>query len=112
MAANEKVLGDLHEKVALVLAEALEGQTIPGDPDDVDEATGEPRVHRIPPSAALIQVATKFLKDNDITCSPSEDNALGELKRKMEERAAKRAATKSDLAAAKKDMSFMEGLPN
>lgn len=109
MAANEKTLSDLHVKVAEVLADALDGQDIV----DVDPKTGETKVMgKIAPSAALIQVATKFLKDNNITCTPSEDNAIGELKRKMEERAERRRATKADLTTAQKDMNFMEGLPN
>jgi hypothetical protein len=69
----------------------------------------------MPPSAAILTVAAKFLKDNNITCVPSKDNAIGALEAKVKEREAKRAerrATQSDLKEATADMSFMTGLPN
>ncbi|MFN8995053.1 MAG: hypothetical protein ACK5X3_15510 [Pseudomonadota bacterium] len=109
MAANEGKLSDLHEKVAHVLSEALNGQELPGE---IDEETGEVRVIKIPPSAAILQVAAKFLKDNNITCAPGEDNAMGELKAKMEARAKARELRKSDVVYASEDMSFLTGLPN
>lgn len=84
MAANEAVLGKLHEAVTKVLLEALEGTKTEGyvDPDTAEFIEGQ----IIPPSAAVITVAAKFLKDNNITCTPAEDNELGELARKMAER--------------------------
>lgn len=109
MAANEGKLGELHNKVAEVLSEALDGQVIPGE---VDEETGEVSVVKIPPSAAILQVAAKFLKDNNITCTPSEGNALGELRDKMEARRQARELRKADLKGASEDMGFLTGLPN
>jgi hypothetical protein len=81
-------------------------------PGEVDEETGEVSVIKVPPSAAILQAAAKFLKDNNITCVPSKDNALGELEEKMRQRQARRSASKTDLAVAREDMGFMTGLPN
>lgn len=110
MAADERVLGDLHTAVARALAEAMKGQEIPGY---LDEETGEETTGgMIPPSAAIIQAATKFLKDNNITCQPSKDNALGELEQIMLDRKNKRLASRDDLRAATEQTSFLTGLPN
>jgi hypothetical protein len=78
MAADERTLGGLHEKVTEALNQALDGDVIPGY-TEVNEATGEVTQvpdRKLPPSAAIIAAATKFLKDNNITCAPSEDNAV------------------------------------
>ena len=114
MAAKEKALGLLHEKLATVLTECLEGDLLPGYHDD---ETGEDvPAKRLPPSAAIMTVAAKFLKDNNITCAPSEDNKMGELTEAMtqrqKDREARRQAAKADFEAAEQDMSFMGGLPN
>lgn len=113
MAATEKKLGLLHEKVADVLIEALEGDLIPGYTEE-NPATGEITEvpdRRLPASAAIIAAATKFLKDNAITCTPSEENALGALESKLKERQARRAS-KFELRDAAKDAGFMSGLMN
>lgn len=104
MAATEKKLGALHEKVANVLIEALDGEELPGytDPETDEEYPAK----RIPPSAAIIAAATKFLKDNEITCAPSEDNALGELEQRMADRRSKRANA-ADLEQARLDAGRM-----
>lgn len=110
MAAKEDELGALHVKVTQALNLALDGTRIV-----VEEEGKEPEVTVFPPSAAIIMAAAKFLKDNEITCAPSENNALGALKDKVAERAAIRAKRASDAAEkrqATQDMSFMEGLPN
>lgn len=99
MAATEKRLGELHQKVAEVLIEALEGEVLPGYTDPETEEVIPDK--KLAPSAAIIAAATKFLKDNEITCAPSENNALGELERKMAERRAKRQANVVDFDEAK-----------
>lgn len=105
MAATEKRLGELHAKIAEVLIEALDGEVLPGY---TDPETGEVFPDkRMLPSAAVIGAATKFLKDNEITCQPSESNALGELQRKMEARRAKRSANVVDLEDARKSAAAM-----
>lgn len=105
MAATEKRLGELHHKVTEVLIVALEGETLPGYTDpETDEIVPD---KQLPPSAAIIAAATKFLKDNEITCAPSEDNALGELEKKMAERRNKRRPQPVDLADAAREAGFM-----
>jgi hypothetical protein len=113
MSANEDELGGLHNKLASTLSELLEGRTLPPELDE--EGNEIAPALTIPPSAAILTVAAKFLKDNNITCVPSKDNAIGELERKMaarkEVRDARRASA-TDLAVATEDMSFLSGLPN
>lgn len=89
MAADEGTLGALHTKVAEVLIDALDGQSIPEVKDE--DGTVLQEAQTMAPAAALVTAAIQFLKNNNITCAPSEDNALGELERKMKERQARRA---------------------
>lgn len=113
MAANESKLGLLHEKVAEILIEAMEGDILPGYEDDETGEVVPPK--KIPPSAALITAATQFLKNNNITCAPSQDNKLGELEEAMKARQQARAkrmkATAADFDVAAEDMSFLQGMP-
>ncbi len=110
MAADETALGGLHEVVAQVLVSVMKGRVVPGY---TDEETGEVFPDTvIPPSAAEIQAATKFLKDNNITCAPSKDNSLGELEQIMKDRQKKRAASRADLRDATEQAGFLNGLPN
>lgn len=109
MAADENKLSALHDAVASALALAMQGREIPGY---TDEETGEefPATF-LPPSAAEIQAATKFLKDNNITCAPAKDNALGELEEIMARRKTKlRAVGGIDLADATEQTRFTQGL--
>lgn len=78
MSASESLLGLLH----LALAEDLTKRLSSGEATAADRA-----------------VIAKFLKDNAITCAPSETNALGELARKAAERADRK---KTLLSAAEK----------
>jgi hypothetical protein len=41
-------------------------------------------------NAAILGAATKFLKDNDITCVIEDNTALSEMQKKIQERQAKR----------------------
>lgn len=113
MAATETALGALHVKVTEVLTEALDGDTIPGY-TETNEATGEVTEvpdRKLPPSAAIIAAATKFLKDNNITCAPSDNNAVGGLVEKLKAKQ-KLKASRLEMADAKHDMGFLTGLPN
>lgn len=105
MAATEKRLGELHNKVAEVLIDALDGEELPGytDPETDEEVPAK----RLPPSAAIIAAATKFLKDNEITCQPAADNALGELEERIKLRRERRDANRTDFEAATKQAGFM-----
>jgi hypothetical protein len=111
MAATELKLGLLHEKVADVLMDALDGEEIPGYTDYTDE--GEVRevipAKRMSPSAAIIAAATKFLKDNEITCAPAQNNALDRLEEKAKALREKRSMTTTDSQDAKRTAGFMLG---
>lgn len=66
--ADEKALAGLHGKLAEVLKEALEQDYI--DPD-----TGV----KLPPPAAILNVARQFLKDNKIEAVSAEGSPLHSL---------------------------------
>ena len=101
MAANEDELGSLHSLTTKVLMLKLAGTPI------LDE-DGKPTGEIIPPSAADIQAATKFLKDNNITCAPSENNEIGALEASLKERQRRRNSrlTPQELADAKEAAGF------
>lgn len=107
MAANEDTLGLLHDLTATALIAKLKGTPL------LDEE-GNPTGEIIPCSAADIQAAAKFLKDNNITCTPADDNRLGELEDKLKDRQRRRASrlTPQDIEDAKEQTAFMQGLPN
>ena len=118
MAADETKLGALHDKVAEVLSMALDGEELPGYTDKTEDEDGniieiEVPPKRLPASAAILAVAAKFLKDNQITCAPSKDNQLGELEAKLARRTAAKAgkADPVDLGAASEHASFLSRLP-
>ena len=105
MAATEGKLGQLHARIADVFIELMDGEELPGyeDPE-----TGEViEAKRIPPSAAILAAATKFLKDNDITADRDKSDALGDLEAKMAARRANRQAKVVDLDAAREQAQFM-----
>lgn len=111
MAADETALGDLHNKVALVLSDLLDGTELPTGEQNDD---GEEIKQVMPPSAATITAAIQFLKNNNITCTPAKDNALGELQEKIAAREARRKARPSaaDFSLASADAGFMMGTAN
>lgn len=106
MAANETALGDLHSAVARALADAILGQELPGY---TDTETGEVvEAQKMPVSAAILTVAAKFLKDNNITCEPSSDNELGALEKTMRDRQnSMRGVDKTDRTSIMADTQFM-----
>lgn len=110
MAASEDALGDLHTKVCTVLSGALDGTQMPDyvDPETEEVMPGA----KLEPSAAIITATIQFLKNNNITCAPSEDNAIGALEAKMkarqEQRANKRgAANVVDFEAAREGATYL-----
>lgn len=112
MSASEGALGALHTKLAEVLAEALDGQVLPAVVDEDGQVLQEET--KMPVSGAVLTATIQFLKNNNITCAPSDDNALGELKRKMQERQERREARKAkpdatDLAAATEQATWLSG---
>jgi hypothetical protein len=66
--ADEKSLAGLHGKLAEVLKEAL-------DQDYLDPDTGQ----KLPPPAAILNVARQFLKDNKIEALAVEGSPLHNL---------------------------------
>lgn len=68
MAASEGALGSLHILVAQVLKERLGNAELC--------------------TAADVNAAIKFLKDNNITCAPDPDNHVGELQQELDKQAA------------------------
>ena len=74
MRASEEILAQLHNALTLDLIKRIE--------------KGEA-------SAADLGVAAKLLKDNNITCTPETNEAMGELERKMEEQRARREKLRS-----------------
>ncbi len=108
MAANETKLGVLHDAVADALTTLIAGTRTEDYIDPETEELVEGTV--IPPSAAIITAAAKFLKDNNITCEPSSDNGIGELERIMIDRQNRlrgNSLDKADLAGITADAGFM-----
>jgi len=105
VAANEDKLGTLHDQVADVLLDLLKGQELTDEEGKV--------IGTIKPTAATVQAAAKFLKDNNITCAPSDDNKMGELRDALAEknqRREQRRATRAELAEAKESAGFLHGM--
>lgn len=79
--ATEEALGDLHNKVAKVMSNALdkviEKQETPDRDSDGNELDA-------PVNPALLSVVTKFLAENKITCAPREGNAMSDLEKKLD----------------------------
>ncbi|WP_448500708.1 hypothetical protein [Sphingomonas sp.] len=108
MTADETALGSLHDKVARTLTRLLDGTDLPtGEVDD----DGNDIVTKMEPSAAILTASIQFLKNNNITCQPAKDNALGELEAKLRE-SRNRKANRADLVAAREQVGFLSGLPN
>jgi len=68
--ASEKELGRLHSALAQVLIDNLETED--------------------GPSPSMCSIATKFLKDNEITCSISDNEDMENLQTALKEKRAKR----------------------
>ena len=103
MSASDKQLGALHQKLAEVLSEALDGQVVEGyeDPEtgEVQEAMN------IPPSASILTVAAKFLKDNDVTCDVEQNDTVAAMRNKLVANKARLSA--SDKAAIADTANYM-----
>ena len=82
--ATEGVLGDLHQKVAKVMINALD-QVITNQDTPIED--GEVRADLNP---ALLSVMVRFLDANKITCAPEIGNTMSELERKLAAKSQKR----------------------
>jgi hypothetical protein len=78
-AAQESKLAALHEILATVLIDQV-GEQVEEELEDGTCRT----IYTAQP--ALLTVAMKMLKDNDITCVPSEDSSVQTLADKLKER--------------------------
>jgi hypothetical protein len=93
-AASEALLAALHIQVAEVLKSRLGNAELC--------------------TAADVNAAIKFLKDNNITCAPDKNNHLGELEEELQaakDRGDELGANDADLQAALDAIPFM-GAPN
>lgn len=104
MAASEKELGDLHSLICRVLtvkaAKALDYMLNPPPaPENAEDV-----VFTMPPelTASEMTVAVALLKNNNITCTKSKVNALGELEAILARKQGK--ATDHDVATAMDDI--------
>lgn len=100
MAATENALQDLHAQIARSLTEAVK-------PQEVTDEDGAVRV--LPPSAAHLAAAITFLKNNNITASPSTNKALAELSDALAARRKKKVAPAA-LQEAEEQLAFNLGL--
>ena len=87
---------------------------VQGNKIEYEDEEGNLVTKVIPPSAAELQAAAKFLKDNDITGAPDEGSSQAKLTDKFKAMTEQREAKRKELAekmarADKYDM--LEGLP-
>ena len=87
--ATEGQLGELHQKVAKVMSNALDRVLETQDAGGI-KAGDDGELVEIPLNPALLSVVTKFLAENKITCAPETGNHMSELEGKLAERASKR----------------------
>ena len=91
MAATDRALGDLHAQVATELTKALQ--------------SGE---EGAPAPAAYFGAAIAFLKNNNITASPTENAALADLAKTLaDKRKTRRAIDPSVLREAEAEFSYV-----
>jgi hypothetical protein len=101
MAATDNALQELHAQIARSLTEAVKPI------DVVDEETGT--VKTLPPSAAHLAAAITFLKNNNITASPTSNKALSDLSDALAARRKKKIAPAA-LQEAEEQLAFNLGL--
>jgi hypothetical protein len=103
MAATDKALGTLHQKLAEVLSEALDGTNVEGweDPESGEVIEAQ----NIPPSASVLTVVAKFLKDNEVTCDVQQNDELADMTKRLREKQQKLSS--ADLSSIKDHSSFM-----
>jgi hypothetical protein len=97
-AATEGKLGDLHNKMAQVMGNALNQLEVQQQAYDMAMAKAiEEQNPELAPAAepnlnpALLSVIARFLDSNKITCVPEAGNTMGDLERKLEAKKARRA---------------------
>ncbi len=100
MTAPIDALGDIHTQLAetykRMISPREEPLLIKGEP--VLDENDQPIMHTVYPSAAELQAANGFLRDNKITAAPTEGSALDELQKLAEKRREARAKRPAVLA--------------
>lgn len=88
MTASVDALGELHNLLAQVYAQILQGREEPilKDGEPVLDADGQPLMRRIMPSAAELAAINTFLKTNNITAVAGNEGALNKLQTLLDER--------------------------
>lgn len=91
MKASDKELGGLHLQVARSFSRALEDTAtatalLEEHRDELPDAVIAFLERVSDPSPSLLAAAVKFLKDNDITCSISENEAMSDLEKRLQEK--------------------------
>jgi len=80
-AANEDKLAGLHNALATVIAQQVQ------ETQEIYDEDGNPTGRFFyPATPALLTVAARFLKDNDITCEVEESIGLSELQKALAEK--------------------------
>jgi hypothetical protein len=70
-AAKKSAMGELHDKLAQHLTDVIENG---------EEVSRGGETFKVPASAAMLGVAARFLRDNNIECDPGYESApIGEL---------------------------------
>lgn len=101
-AATEEALGELHKAVAVTLTDVI-ANGIPVHNKDGEE------VDRAPASAAHIGAAIAFLKNNNITASPTRNKDLAALKQTLANQRKKKALPPAALEEATAVFEAMQG---
>lgn len=84
--ASEQALGALHEKLANVLSDMLDDQEVTKPTGKDADGNVITVTETIKPSAGVLAVAAKFLKDNSIFADPDQSGAMSEFEQKLNRR--------------------------
>ena len=114
-AATESNLGSLHEKVAQVLLLTLQNyetrqlivkdnlaeleEIISNDETGILIGIDITALSKEEVPVPLVMAAISFLKNNDITCVPELNGELGDLKKRLDEKRAKRTVSSIPIEA-------------
>lgn len=98
MTADVKTLGDIHRQLAETYRQMVSPREEPvftkdGEPVMVE---GVQMTRTVYPTAAELAAANAFLKQNNITASPEEDEGMAALQEQLKQRRRKRAPVLPD----------------
>lgn len=86
--ATDKLLGELHGKLAKSMLTALDASERAGElldefGDDLPGAVQAFLIKHADANPALLTAVSKFLKDNSITCAIEDDEQMSELEERL-----------------------------